>query len=55
MAKQQAYVYGSAARALNAEPVRRIEREPERRPQRRPQPKRKKRLDKVSIILIAVT
>ena len=55
MAGQTAYVYGNAARKLNTEPARRIEREPERRPQRRPQPARKRRVDNVSVVLIAIT
>lgn len=55
MAGQTAYIYGNTARKLGAEPARRIEREPERRPRRRPQPARRKRVDKVSVILIAIT
>lgn len=55
MAGRTAYVYGSAARKLNTEPARRIQREPEREPQRRPQPARRRRIDKVSVILILIT
>lgn len=61
MARQNVYVYGNAARKLSAEPARRIEREPGREtrpgrsPQRRPQPDRKKRVDKISVVLIAIT
>lgn len=55
MSRQTAYIYGNTARNLYAEPVRRVEREPERRPQRRPQPVRKRRVDKISVVLIAIT
>lgn len=55
MTRQTAYIYGNTARELSAEPARRIEREPGRRPQKRPQPARRKRVDKVSVILIAIT
>lgn len=61
MAGRTAYVYGNAARKLSAEPARRIWEEPERevrpgrQPQKRPQPVRKRRVDKVSVVLIAIT
>lgn len=48
------YVYGSAARQLQAEPARRIEREPVRQPKKRPQPA-KRRVDKGAVVLIIVT
>lgn len=49
------YVYGNAARKLQAEPARRIEREPSGSPHRRPKPHVKKRVDKISVLLIMVT
>lgn len=53
--KTTAYVYGNAARKLQAEPARRIEREPSGRPGRRPEPRVKKRVDKLSVMLIIIT
>lgn len=56
MARQTtAYVYGNAARQLNAEPARRREREPVRQPERRPKPRVKRRVDRVSVLLIVIT
>lgn len=55
MTRQTTYVYGNAARQLSPEPQRRIERDPSNVPRRRPQPHVKKRVDKVSVILIAIT
>lgn len=49
------YIYGNAARKLQAEPARRIEREPSGTPRRRPKPHVKRRVDKLSVLLIAVT
>nr|MBP3598157.1 hypothetical protein [Eubacterium sp.] len=48
------YVYGSAARQLQVEPARRIEKRPQRQPQRRPQPV-KRRVDKGAVALIIIT
>ena len=50
-----AYVYGNAARNMYADPARRIDREPTGNPHRRPKPHRKKRADKVSVLLIVLT
>ena len=56
MARQTtAYVYGSAARQLNAEPARRIEKDPVRQPERRPKPRVKRRVDRLSVLLIVIT
>lgn len=56
MARQvTAYVYGNAARRLSAEPVRPIEKEPSGNPRRRPGPRVRKRVDKISVLLIAIT
>lgn len=56
MARQTtAYVYGSAARKLNAEPARRIEKDPVRQPKRRPKPQVKRRIDRLSVLLIMIT
>ena len=49
------YIYGNAARKLQVEPARRIEREPSGTPRRRPKPRVKRRVDKLSVLLIAVT
>ncbi len=55
MARQTTgYVYGSAARQLQAEPARRIERQPQKQPQRKPQPV-KTRVDKGAIVLMVAT
>lgn len=53
--KTTVYVYGNAARKLQAEPVRRIEQDPSGSPHRRPKPRVKKRVDKISVLLIMVT
>lgn len=56
MARQvTAYVYGNTARRLSAEPVRPIEQEPSGNPRRRPEPRVRRRVDKVSVLLIAIT
>lgn len=56
MARQvTAYVYGNTARRLSAEPVRPIEQEPSGSPRRRPEPRVRRRVDKVSVLLIAIT
>ena len=57
MAVKTRYVYGTEAEKLYAAPRRRPEHETERRPERRPavRPQPKQRVDKVSVLLIALT
>lgn len=56
MARQTAaYVYGSAARNLEARPLPRREEEIRRRRQVQPAPKSKKKIDKVAVLLTCIT
>lgn len=52
-ARRGAYMYGSAARVLPAEPQREVRRREERQPRPRPQPKKK--IDKIAVLLTAFT
>ena len=53
--RSTSYIYGNAARKLQAEPARRIEREPSGTPHKRPKPHVKRRVDKVSVMFIVTT
>lgn len=57
MAARTRYIYGTEAENLYAAPKRRPEQEEQRRPERRPaaRPQPKQRVDKVSVLLIALT
>lgn len=55
MEERNRYVYGSAARDVYAEPVRRTYTDGEREELRRPKRKQKKRIDRVSVLICAVT
>lgn len=56
MARQTAaYVYGSAARNLEARPLPRREEEIRRKKRAQPRPQPKKKLDKVAVLLTCIT
>ncbi|MCH5252894.1 MAG: hypothetical protein J1F22_07960 [Lachnospiraceae bacterium] len=56
MARQSvAYIYGSSARALEREPLRRQEEEIRRRQRPRPKAQPKPRIDKVAVLLTCLT
>lgn len=55
MEEKNRYVYGSTARELYAEPVRRRRPKKEQEVERRPKRKPKKRIDRVSVLIFAIT
>lgn len=55
MEEKNRYVYGSTARQLYAEPVRRTRHEEEKEVIRRPKRQPKKRIDRVSVLIFAIT
>lgn len=55
MEERNHYIYGSAARELYAEPVRRPDEETRRRQAPQPRRKPKKRVDRVSVLICALT
>ena len=57
MSAKTRYIYGTEAEKLYAAPKRRPEQEEQRRPERKPatRPQPKQRVDKVSVLLIALT
>ena len=57
MSVKTRYIYGTEAEKLYAAPKRRPEQEEQRRPERKPaaRPQPKQRVDKVSVLLIALT